>query len=148
MWSKAAAACSRWRTGPGCVSWCAHAFSKMMRSTCCEPAAACENKGRGARPGCTGSGLVSRRAQLAARASIAAASGQLSERDAASKALRDLLKPWPDFAVTVREDIEKWWEREYVERLIDGWRKGGLEIALGNATAVTTLEIPACSLLY
>jgi len=62
--------------------------------------------------------------------------------------LRDLLKPWPDFAVTVREDIEKWWEREYVERLIDGWRKGGLEIALGNATAVTTLEIPACSLLY
>ena len=50
------------------------------------------------------------------------------ERDAASKALRDLLKLRPDFAATVRKDIEKWWEPEYVERLIDGWRKAGLPI--------------------
>ena len=62
-------------------------------------------------------------------AALAAAYGQLGERDAAAKAVRDLLKLRPDFAATVRKDIEKWWEPEYVERLIDGWRKAGLEIA-------------------
>src|SRR5438552_3661399 len=62
-------------------------------------------------------------------AAMAAAYGQLGERDAAGKALRDLLKVRPDFAATVRKDIEKWWEPEYVERMIDGLRKAGLEIA-------------------
>ena len=47
---------------------------------------------------------------------MAAAYGQLGERDAAGKALRDLLKLRPDFAATVRRDFEKWWEPEYVER--------------------------------
>ena len=59
---------------------------------------------------------------------MAAAYGQLGERDAAGKALRDLLKLRPDFAATVRKDIEKWWEPEYVERLIDGLRKAGLDV--------------------
>ena len=31
------------------------------------------------------------------------------------------------------EDIEKWWQPEYVEQMIDGWRKGGLEMAAANA---------------
>jgi TolB-like protein/class 3 adenylate cyclase len=59
---------------------------------------------------------------------MAAAYGQLGERGAATKALQDLLKLRPDFAATVRKDIEKWWEPEYVDRLIDGWRQAGLEI--------------------
>jgi TolB-like protein/Tfp pilus assembly protein PilF len=59
---------------------------------------------------------------------LAAAYGQLGERDAAGKALRDLLKLRPDFAATARSDIEKWWEPEYVERMIDGWRKAGLDV--------------------
>jgi TolB-like protein/cytochrome c-type biogenesis protein CcmH/NrfG len=62
-------------------------------------------------------------------AALAAAYGQLGERGAAAKAVQDLLKLRPDFAATVRSDIEKWWEPEYVERMIDGWRKAGLEIA-------------------
>ncbi len=64
----------------------------------------------------------------------AAACGQLGQRDAAGKALRELLKLRPDFAATVRSDLEKWWEPEYVERLIDGLRKAGLEIAGGTQT--------------
>ncbi|MBA3727478.1 MAG: hypothetical protein H0W86_13855 [Armatimonadetes bacterium] len=64
-----------------------------------------------------------------AHAVVAAAYGQLGEGDAAGKALRDLLKLRPDFAATVRKDLEKWWNPEYVEHLIDGWRKAGLEIA-------------------
>ena len=62
-------------------------------------------------------------------AAMAAAYGQLGERDAAGKAVRDLLKLRPDFAATVRSDVEKWWEPEYVERMIDGWRKAGLDVA-------------------
>ncbi len=62
-------------------------------------------------------------------AALAAAYGQLGERDAAAKAVQDLLRLRPDFAATARRDIEKWWEPEYVERMIDGWRKAGLEIA-------------------
>ena len=34
----------------------------------------------------------------------------------------------PNFAATVRKDVEKWWDPEYGERLIDGLRKAGLEI--------------------
>ena len=60
---------------------------------------------------------------------MAAAYGHLGERDAATNALRELLKVRPDFAATALKDIEKWWEPEYRERLIDGWQKAGLEIA-------------------
>jgi len=69
-----------------------------------------------------------------AHAMLAAVYGQLGERGAATKALQNLLAVRPDFAATVREDIEKWWEPEYVDRLIDGWRKAGLEIATADAT--------------
>jgi TolB-like protein/class 3 adenylate cyclase/Tfp pilus assembly protein PilF len=72
--------------------------------------------------------------QWAAHAMVAAAYGQLGESDAAGKALRDLLKLRPDFATTVRKDIEKWWEPEPMERLIDGWRKAGLEISEEDQT--------------
>jgi TolB-like protein/tetratricopeptide (TPR) repeat protein len=72
--------------------------------------------------------------QWFSHAATAAAFGQLGERDAAAKAVRDLLRVRPDFAATVRGDIEKWWEPEYVESMIDGWRKAGLEIAGERAT--------------
>jgi TolB-like protein/Tfp pilus assembly protein PilF len=66
--------------------------------------------------------------QWFSHASKAAALGQLGERDAAAKAVRELLRVRPDFAATARADIEKWWEPEYVESIIDGWRKAGLDI--------------------
>jgi TolB-like protein len=59
---------------------------------------------------------------------LAAAYGQLGEREAARKALRELLAIWPDFAVVAREELGKWWDPELVEHLIDGLRKAGLEI--------------------
>ena len=64
-------------------------------------------------------------------AAMSAAYGQLGERAAASKALQDLLEIRPDFAATVRMNIEKWWEPDFVEHLMDGWRKAGLEMARG-----------------
>jgi TolB-like protein/Tfp pilus assembly protein PilF len=63
-----------------------------------------------------------------AHAAMAAAYGQLGERDAAAKAVRDLLKLRPDFAAKIRKDSEKWWAPEYVERFIDGVRKAGLDV--------------------
>jgi hypothetical protein len=53
---------------------------------------------------------------------------------AASKAVQDLLKVRPGFAGIARKHIERWWDSEYVERLIDGWRKAGLEIPPANST--------------
>jgi TolB-like protein/Tfp pilus assembly protein PilF len=62
------------------------------------------------------------------QAAMAAAYAQLGERDAAGKALEALLKLRPDFAATIRRDVEKWWEPEYGKHLIDGLRKAGLSI--------------------
>ncbi|HWJ18403.1 MAG TPA: TIR domain-containing protein [Geobacterales bacterium] len=67
---------------------------------------------------------------------LAATYGQLGERGAAEKAVQDLLKLRPDFASIARGLLGQWWTSEYVEKLIDGWRKAGLEIAPANA-AVT-----------
>ena len=64
------------------------------------------------------------------QAAIAAANGQLGEREAAAKAVRNLLELRTDFVATVRADMQKWWDSEYVESFIDGLRKAGLEIAL------------------
>jgi hypothetical protein len=60
---------------------------------------------------------------------LAATYGQLGEREAAEKAVRDLLKVRPDFASIAGGLLKQWWTAEYVEQLIDGWRKAGLEIA-------------------
>ena len=60
---------------------------------------------------------------------LAAAYGQLGEREAAGQAARDLLALRPDFAATARGELAKWWDPELVEHLIDGLRKAGLEIA-------------------
>ena len=83
-----------------------------------------------------------------AHAAMAAACGQLGDRDAAAKALRDLLALRPDFAATLHEQIEKWWEPEYGERMIDGLRKAGLEIPeparagpAGNPSAVVGIAV-------
>jgi TolB-like protein len=70
-------------------------------------------------------------------AAIAAAYGQLGEREAAAKAVRDLLKLRPGFVGRVREDLKKWWDSDYVERLIDGWRKAGIDVP---ASAQTTAK--------
>jgi TolB-like protein/Tfp pilus assembly protein PilF len=72
--------------------------------------------------------------QWFAHAALAACYGRLGEHDAAAKAVHALLKLRPDFTHSVREVIEKWWEPEYVEQMIEGWRKAGLEIAGEKAT--------------
>ena len=61
-------------------------------------------------------------------AAMAAAYGQLGERDAAANALRDLLKLRPGFAAEARTEFEKWWEPAYVESFLDGLRKAGLDV--------------------
>jgi len=69
---------------------------------------------------------------------LAAAHGQLGEREAAQDAVRELLALMPYFAATARQECEKWWEPQLVEHLLDGLRKAGLEIGgkQGPAKAV------------
>jgi TolB-like protein/Tfp pilus assembly protein PilF len=64
-----------------------------------------------------------------AHAAMAAACGQLGEGEKAKRASRNLLNLRPGFAASARADIEKWWEPEYVEHMVDGWRKAGLDVS-------------------
>jgi hypothetical protein len=59
---------------------------------------------------------------------LAAVYGQLGEREAAGKALQELLILKPDFALEARAEIGKFVNSQLVEHLIDGLRKAGLEI--------------------
>ena len=59
---------------------------------------------------------------------LTAAHGQLGERQAAQKALRELLAVRPNFAAAARRELEKWFELELVEHFMDGLRKAGLDI--------------------
>ena len=70
-----------------------------------------------------------------AQAMMAAVCGQLGERDAAAKAVRELLKLRPGVASTFRRDLAKWVDPDYTERLVDGLRKAGLEIAMEEGAA-------------
>ncbi len=61
-------------------------------------------------------------------AGIAAAAGQLGEREVASKAVRDLLKMRPDYGATVHNTLAKWFDPELCAQLLDGLRQAGLKI--------------------
>ena len=67
----------------------------------------------------------------------AAIYGHLGELEPARQAVQALLAARPDFAITGRQECEKWWRPDIVEQLIDGLRKAGLEIgAEGKPTSV------------
>jgi TolB-like protein/Tfp pilus assembly protein PilF len=59
---------------------------------------------------------------------LAAVYGQLGEREAAGKALHELLLLRPDFALVARAEIGKFVNSELVEQMIDGLRKAGLDV--------------------
>jgi len=71
---------------------------------------------------------------------IAAAHGQLGEREEAGKALRDLLRLRPDVGATIQREAEKWFDPEYGARIIEGLRKAGLEI--GRKTETVAVKAP------
>jgi len=83
---------------------------------------------------------------------LAAAYGQLGERDAAVKALKELLRLRPDYAETGREKLGKWFGPELVEQWMDGLRKAGLQVpprarseslpAVPHAAAVAIAVLP------
>jgi len=59
---------------------------------------------------------------------LAAAYGQLGQRDEAGKAVQELLKLRPDVALVARPALETRFGPELAEHMIDGLRKAGLEI--------------------
>jgi len=60
---------------------------------------------------------------------IAAAAGQLGERETAQKAAEDLLKFRPELPAMMRKQVAKVWNPEYGQRFIEGLQVAGLETA-------------------
>jgi len=60
---------------------------------------------------------------------LAAAYGQLGESDVAARQLQALRQLRPKGASTLRDDLEQWFEPEYVDRLFEGLRKAGFKEA-------------------
>lgn len=64
-----------------------------------------------------------------AQAALAAALGQLGQREAARKAAQEVLALRPDFAVVARREYAKWFDPGDIEHFMDGLRKAGLDIS-------------------
>ncbi len=79
-------------------------------------------------------------------AAIAIARGQLGDREAAGKALKRLLDLRPDFADIARQEFEKWWDSDFVEHLIDGLQKAGLDMTLASGSQQPSASVDASSL--
>jgi serine/threonine-protein kinase len=73
---------------------------------------------------------------------LAAAYGQLGQRGAAAEALRELLVLRPDFALTGRDDLARWYPSELVEHMMDGLRKAGLDMPGAEQSAATSSAVP------
>jgi TolB-like protein len=74
---------------------------------------------------------------------LAVSYGQLGEVELARKAVQMLLAARPDFATSAREECLKWWQPEFVEKLLEGLGKAGLKIADNRGTATTKSEANA-----
>ncbi len=59
---------------------------------------------------------------------MAAVHAQLGDREAASRALQDLLRLRPDVATDVVENTNKWFDPEHAAHFVDGLRKAGLQV--------------------
>ncbi len=66
---------------------------------------------------------------------MAVCHAQLGETEEAAKALRKALEMRPSFARTVRQDIEKWYNPELTEHVLEGLRKAGMEVPAAGAAA-------------
>jgi tetratricopeptide (TPR) repeat protein len=64
-----------------------------------------------------------------AAAALVAAFGQLGDREASQRAVKELLDLRPDYATAARKELEKYCDPELVEHLLDGLRKAGLAVA-------------------
>ncbi len=72
---------------------------------------------------------------------LAAVYGQLSKLEAAREAIRELLVLRPNFKTDARTELEKLWDRELVDRLIEGLNKAGLETVEAERLTARTLAI-------
>ena len=67
---------------------------------------------------------------------LAASYGQLGEREAAREAVSELLAVRPDFQTVARAELEKLWDSELVDRLMEGLGKAGLKSAGAESASV------------
>jgi TolB-like protein/Flp pilus assembly protein TadD len=80
--------------------------------------------------------------QYYSHALFAALHGQLGDREAAGRHLREVLDLRPDFAGIARDQFGKWYLPELVEQLIDGLRKAGLDLPSKDAAGASAPAAP------
>jgi len=81
---------------------------------------------------------------------LAMVHGQLGNRDAAARALRELLTMKPDFQANAKEELEKWFfDSAHLERVVEGLRKAGLSLAEDRSGVLETeaAQIPSIAVL-
>ncbi len=80
---------------------------------------------------------------------LAMANAQLGRKEQARKHVKRFVELWPDGAGNPRRELRKWWfSEEFVEQLIDGLRKAGLEIPGDTQPAVAApSEVPRLAVL-
>jgi serine/threonine protein kinase/tetratricopeptide (TPR) repeat protein len=61
---------------------------------------------------------------------IACASAQLGDQDTAGRAVKEAERLKPNFGASARPGLEKWFGREYTERVVDGLRKAGVDVGI------------------
>ena len=77
------------------------------------------------------------RTQLA----LAVNAGQLGDTAAAHESLQTLLLQRPDLAAVPRRELAVWWQPEFVEHLIAGLRKAGLEVPLTDQEFIAPVRL-------
>lgn len=65
-----------------------------------------------------------------AHAIFAATHGQLGESQAATRSLKALLGLRPNFAITAREELEKWFQPDLTDHFLNGLYKAGLRASI------------------
>ena len=73
-------------------------------------------------------------ANLFRQTQLAAVYGQLGELETANKVLKEVLTIDPNIADTVRDVLEKWYQPDLVDQLMDGLRKAGLALEPSAST--------------
>lgn len=66
-------------------------------------------------------------ANLFRQTQLAAVYGQLGELETAKKVLKEVLALEPNIANIVRDELEKWYQNDLVDQIIDGLQSAGLE---------------------
>ena len=66
---------------------------------------------------------------------------QIGDMERARVAVRNLLAARPNFATQARAELEKWWQPDMVEQMLEDLRRAGLEVPASGATSAAPMAL-------